>query len=130
MMPVLRQELGWSVRGSLGWTKEASRWNWRMPNRLWRGRIAAMLICGLRRKHLSAKTKKKRGRRGLGPWPLRCLSQTLPKRERVCRLIGISTQFCLPFTVGWLCIYNVYCSQFEGCKDSLLWDKIFLAFIE
>ena len=72
-----------------------------MPNRLWRGRIAAMLIGGLRRKHLSAKTKKRKGRRGLGPWPLRCLSQTLPERkERVCRLFGISTQFCLPFTVG------------------------------
>ena len=31
---------------------------------------------------------------------------------------------------GWLCIYNVYCSQFEGCRDSLLLDKIFPAFIE
>ena len=72
-----------------------------MSNRLWRGRIAAMLIGELRWKHLSAKTKKRRGRRGLGPWPLRCLSQTLPERkERVCRLVGISTQFCLPFTVG------------------------------
>ena len=52
-----------------------------MPNRLWRGRIAAMLIGGLRWKHLSEKTKKKRGRRGLGPWPLRCLSQTLSERK-------------------------------------------------
>ena len=69
-----------------------------MPNRLWRGRIAAMLIGGLRWKHLSAKTKKRRGRRGLGPWPLRCLSQTFPERkERECRLVGISTQFFLTF---------------------------------
>ena len=72
-----------------------------MLDRFWRGRIAATLICGLRQKHLSAKTKKKRGRRGLGPWPLRCLSQTLSeKEERVCRLLSISTQFCIPFTVG------------------------------
>ena len=81
MMPVFRQELGWSVRGSLGWTKAASGWICRMPDRLCWGRIAAMLICGLRRKRLSAKTKKKRGRRGLGPWPLRCLNQTLSERK-------------------------------------------------
>ena len=69
-----------------------------MPDRLRRGRLAAMLICGLRRKHFSAQTKMKRGRRGLGPWPLRCLSQTLPQRkERVCRLTYISTQFLLTF---------------------------------
>ena len=27
--------------GSLGWTKEASGRDWRMSDRLWRGRIAA-----------------------------------------------------------------------------------------
>ena len=32
--------------------------------------------------------------------------------------------------LGWPCIYNVYCSQFEGCKDSFLLDEIFLAFME
>ena len=97
-MPVFRQELGWSVWGSLGWTKEACGWNWRMPDRLRRGRTAAMLICGLRRKHLSAKTKKKRGRRGLGSWPLRCLNQTLSERKgRMCRLLSISTQFLHTF---------------------------------
>ena len=45
--------------------------------------------------------------------------------------MGVSIQFfayLLPW--GWLCLYNVYCSQFEGCRDSLLLDKIFLAFIE
>ena len=72
-----------------------------MPDSSWRGRITATLICGLRRDYLSAKIKKKRGRRGFGPWPLRCLSQTLSEREeRICRLLSISTQFCIPFTVG------------------------------
>ena len=31
---------------------------------------------------------------------------------------------------GGACIYNVYCSQFEGCKDSFLLDEMFLALIE
>ena len=29
-----RQELGWSVWGSLGWAKTAGGLNWRMPDRL------------------------------------------------------------------------------------------------
>ena len=40
-------ELGWSMWGSLGWTKTAGGLNWRMPDRLGCGRIAAMLTCGL-----------------------------------------------------------------------------------
>ena len=40
-------ELGWSVWGSLGWTKTTGGMNWRMPDRLGCGRIAAMLTCGL-----------------------------------------------------------------------------------
>ena len=53
-------------------------------------RIAVMLICRLRSKHLSAKTRKKGGRRGLGPWPLRCLSQILSERkERMLKLLSI-----------------------------------------
>ena len=128
MMPVLRQELGWSVRGSLGWTKEASGWNWRMPDRLWRGRIAAMLICGLRRKHLSAKTKKKRGRRGLSPWPLRCLNQTLSERkERVCRLIGISTQFLLTFHCWGSYIFIMYIvPNLRAARILSYWIRYFL----
>ena len=31
--------------------------------------------------HSSAKTRKKKGRRGLRPWPLRCLSQFLAERK-------------------------------------------------
>ena len=80
-----------------------------MPNRLWRGRIAAMLTGGLRRKHLSAKTKKRRGRQGLGPWPLRCLSRTLPERKkRECRLVGISTQLLLTFHRGGDYVFITY----------------------
>ena len=41
-------------------------------------------------KHSTAKTREKGGRRGLGPWPLRCLSQTLFYREeRMLRLLSI-----------------------------------------
>ena len=89
-------------------------------------RMAAMLICGLRLKHLSAKTRKKGGRRGLGPWPLRCLSQILSERkERMLRLLSIGVQLLRTFYCwGWPCIYNVYCSQFEGYKDSFLLDDI------
>ena len=35
-------ELGWSVWGSLDWTKAADGLNWRMPDRLGWGRIAVM----------------------------------------------------------------------------------------
>ena len=100
-----------------------------MPDRLGWGRIAAMLICGFRRKHLPAKTKEKRGRRGLGPRPLRCLNQTLSEgEERECLdCLILAFRFAYLSPLGWLCIYNVYCSQFEGCKDSLPLDEIFLA---
>ena len=80
-------------------------------------------------KYFSAKTRRKKGRRGLRPWPLRYLSQTLTEREkRECldRLVS-AFRFAYLSPLGWLCIYNVYCSQFEGCKDSLLLDEIFLA---
>ena len=66
--------LGWSVSGSLGQT-----WN------------AAGLICRLWTWHSSAKrTRKKKGRWGLRPWPFQCLSQFFlerkdgPLRERMC----------------------------------------------
>ena len=92
-------------------------------------RMAAMLIRGLRSKHLTAKTRKKGGRRGLGPWPLRCLSQILFERECLdCLVLAYRSAYLSP--LGWLCIYNACCSQFEGRKDSFLLDEIFLAFIE
>ena len=94
-------------------------------------KMAAMLIRGLRSKHLTAKTREKGGRRGLGPWPLRCLSQILLERERECLdclVLAYGSAYLSP--LGWPCIYNVYCSQFEGRKDSFLLDEIFLAFIE
>ena len=60
--------------------------------------MAAMLICGLRSRHLTAKTREKGGRRGLGPWPLRCLSQVLFEgEERMLRLLSIGTQILRTF---------------------------------
>ena len=58
-------------------------------------KMAAMLNCGLRSKHLTAKTRKKGGRRGLGPWPLRCLSQTLFQRGE--RMLSIDIQILRTF---------------------------------
>ena len=60
----------WLVRDAGYWIV----WGW--------GRIAAaMLDCRLWVWHFSAKTRKKGGRRGLRPWPLRCLSQSLSERK-------------------------------------------------
>ena len=49
-----------------------------------------------RRTHLQKKERKK-GRRGLRPWPLRCLSQFL--HERKDRLLR-GQMFCVPFIEG------------------------------
>ena len=61
MMPRFQPELGWSVWGSLGWTKIADGLNWRIPDRFGWDRIAAMLTCGLRSWYFSTKTRKKGG---------------------------------------------------------------------
>ena len=61
-------------------------------------KMVAMSNCGLRSKHLTAKTREKGGRRGLGPWPLRCLSQTLFQREeRIPRSLSIDIQILHTF---------------------------------
>ena len=77
------------------------------------------------------RNRRKKGRRGLRPLPLRCLSQILFERKRECLdclVLAYGSAYLLP--LGWLCIYNVCGSQFEGRKDSFLLDEIFLAFIE
>ena len=61
-------------------------------------KIAVMLNCGPRSKHLTAKTREKGDRRGLGLWPLRCLSQTLFQREeRMLRSLSIDIQILRTF---------------------------------
>ena len=93
-MPRFQPELGLSVWGSLGWTKTADGLNWRMTDRLGWGRIAVMLTCGLRRSTSLQKSRKKGDRRGLCPWPLRCLSQILFERKvRMPRLLSIGVPF-------------------------------------
>ena len=60
--------------------------------------MAEMLICGLRSRHLTAKTREKGGRRGLGPWPLRCLSQAIFEgEERMLRSLSIGVQILRTF---------------------------------
>ena len=62
-----------------------------------RDRTAAGLVRRLRMWHSSTKVIKKVGRRGLCPWPLRCLSQFLAERkDRLFR----GRMFCVPFTDG------------------------------
>ena len=47
------------------------------------------------------RTKRKKDRRGLRPWPLQCLSQILSERkERMLILLSIGVWICVPFTVG------------------------------
>ena len=50
------------------------------------------------------KKRKKEGRRGFRPWPLRCLSQYLSERKD--RLLR-RRMFCVPFTDGWPGIYSI-----------------------
>ena len=51
------------------------------------------------------------------------------KREDLgCIILAYGSAYLSPS--GWPCIYNVYCSQFEGRKDSFLLEEILLAFIE
>ena len=88
-------ELGWGVWGSLSWTKTADGLNWRMLDRLGWGRIAVMLVYRLRMRHSPVRrTRRKKGRRGFRPWPLRCLSQILSERkERMLILLSIDVPF-------------------------------------
>ena len=68
-----------------------------MRRRAW-GMTAAALVGRFRMWNSSTKrTRKKGGRRGLRPWPLRYLSQFLSERkERLLRLFSIG----VPFTDG------------------------------
>ena len=94
-------------------------------------RMAAMLICGLRLKHLSAKTRKKGGRRGLGPWPLRCLSQILSERkERMLRLLSIGVQLLRTFYCWGGHVFIMYIVPNLRVTRILSYWMIFLAFIE
>ena len=90
-----QSELGWSMWGSLDWTKIADGLNWRMLDRFGWGRITAMLVYMLWMRHSPARrTRRKKGRRGLRPWPLRCLSQILSERKEIMlRLLSIDVPF-------------------------------------
>ena len=68
-------ELGWSAWGSLGWTKTADGLNWRMPDRLGSGRIAAMLVYRLWT--LSCKKNQK----GEGPARALPVAAPMPKSD-------------------------------------------------
>ena len=66
-----------------------------------------------------------------GAWPV---AAPMPKLESLSEKKGgyLDWRFrpTYLFPLGWPCIYNVYCSQFEGPQDSFLLDEVFFAFIE
>ena len=55
-------------------------------------------------------------------------SDSFWEKKKECLVLAFSFAYLSP--LGWPHIYNVYYSQFEGCKDSFLLDEIFLAFVE
>ena len=129
MMPDFRQELGWSVMRVVGLTKTAGRVE------LEDARSSQVLEDGcnvdLRAPMKAPLCKNKEegwGRRGLGPWPLRCLSQTLSERkERMFRLFSIGIQILRTFhRWGGLYIYNVYCSNLRVARILSYWMRYFL----
>ena len=80
--------LGWSVLGSLS----------RNLGCCWAGLQALASLS-------STKTRKKKGWRGLRPWPLRCLSQFFPTRKD--RLLKVRMFFVYLSPRGWPDIYSV-----------------------
>ena len=99
--------------GSSGRTETADGLDWWMLDCLGWGRIAAMSTCGLRcGVPLQKEPEGKKGRRGLCPWPLRCLSQILSERiERMLRLLSIG----VPFTDEL--------SMYLSCISFLIWGR-------
>ena len=64
-------------------------------------------------------------------WPVAApmpKSDSFWEKKKECLVLAFSFTYLSP--LGWPHIYNVYCFQFEGCKDSFLLDEIFLAFVE
>ena len=101
-------------------------------SRNWAGACGG--LPGLRSWYFSAKTRKKGGRRGLCPWPLRCLSQILSERERRecldCLVLAYGF-FCVPFNRWGGHVFIVYVvPNLRVVRILSYWDGIFLAFIE
>ena len=88
-------ELGWSVFGLLGRSWADTRLVCRLCVVGPEVGLLLLLIGRLWMWHSPARrTRKKKGRRGLRPWPLRCLSQILSERkERMLRLLSIGVLF-------------------------------------
>ena len=93
-------------------------WGCRLLDRRGWGRTAtAMLDCVLSVWRFSAKARKKVGRRGFRPWPLRCLNQSLSERKermlrgRICLVWRCVSELAYFSPMGWPCIYS-------GCSIS------------
>ena len=109
MMPFFNRNWTGALKGRWAGPGLSVGWGCRLLDRRGWGRTAAaMLDYRLRVWHFSAKNKEKGDRRGLRPWPLRCLSQSLPERkERMLRGAGANMsrmEMCIrigvPFTDG------------------------------
>ena len=65
-----------------------------MRRQAWDMTAVALIGRFLMRQASTKRTRKKKGRRGLRPWPLRYLSQYLfERKERLLRLLRISVHF-------------------------------------
>ena len=80
----------------------------------------------------SEKTRKKKGgRQGLRPWPLRCLSQFLSEKKRDClegecvANVCVCMSFCVPF-MGWPCIYSRCSTSWMVIRSPSHWMEYFL----
>ena len=82
--------------------------------------------------HSSAKTSKKGGRRGLRPWPLRCLSQFLSERKerllrgRICLVWRCVSELAYLSPMGWPCIYSRCSTSWMVIRNPSHWMEYFL----
>ena len=74
--------------------------------------------------HSSAKAIKMGGRRGLRPWPLRCLSQFLSEREK--RLLRMLRFFAYLSMMERPCIYSGCSTSWMVIRSPSHWMEYFL----
>ena len=72
----------------------------------------------------SAKTRKKKGRQGLRPWPLRCLSQFLSEKKKIDCLEGECVAYLSP--IGWPDIYSICIPSWMAIRILSHWKGYFL----
>ena len=81
---------------------------------------------------LLCKNKEEGGRRGLRPWPLRCLNQSLSERKermlrgRICLVWRCVSELAYLSPMGWPCIYSGCSTSWKVTKGPSHWMECFL----